>query len=244
MPVLVTPDIAAAAGPHGVRAAQRRGRDGRRARSSGSSSASRRSSASAVVADLGQAETRLDTLSPGLGTTDELWLDAPAPPTAPTLTVTSRAATAARLHRDPLARGALLTLAGDRRSSRCCSRSSASCSRSSATCATSAASSSTSRRRAPRRRRSAPTCACALSSSPPSGSSAASSSARSSRRSCVSLVSVTASAAEPEPPLRLSLDLPLLGLAAVVYVAAAVLLVGAATTLRGRAPSRAAEVTA
>jgi hypothetical protein len=52
---------------------------------------------------------------------------------------------------------------------------------------------------------------------------------------------VTASAAEPQPPLRLSLDLPLIGLAALGYVAAAALLVGAATILRGRAPSRAAE---
>jgi ABC-type antimicrobial peptide transport system permease subunit len=57
----------------------------------------------------------------------------------------------------------------------------------------------------------------------------------------IALVSVTASAAEPEPPLQLSLDLPLLALAALVYVALAVLLVGAATTLRGRAPERAAE---
>jgi len=57
----------------------------------------------------------------------------------------------------------------------------------------------------------------------------------------ISLVSVTASAAEPQPPLRLALDLPLIGLAALVYVAAATLLVGAATSLRGRAPARAAE---
>jgi ABC-type antimicrobial peptide transport system permease subunit len=57
----------------------------------------------------------------------------------------------------------------------------------------------------------------------------------------ISLVSVTASAAEPQPPLRLSLDVPLIVLAAVGYVAAAALLVGAATMLRGRAPARAAE---
>ena len=57
----------------------------------------------------------------------------------------------------------------------------------------------------------------------------------------ISLVSVTASAAEPQPPLRLSLDLPLVGLAALGYVVLAALLVAAATTLRGRAPSRAAE---
>ena len=57
----------------------------------------------------------------------------------------------------------------------------------------------------------------------------------------ISLVSVTAAAATPEPPLQLSLDLPLLALAALAYVALAIVLVGAATTLRGSAPARAAE---
>ena len=57
----------------------------------------------------------------------------------------------------------------------------------------------------------------------------------------ITLVSVTAGAAEPEPPLRLALDWPLLAIAAVGYAVAAALLVGAATLLRGRAPSRAAE---
>jgi hypothetical protein len=60
----------------------------------------------------------------------------------------------------------------------------------------------------------------------------------------ISLVSVTASAAEPEPPLVLALDWPLLAIAFVGYVVAAALLVGAATLLRGRAPSRAAEAAA
>jgi ABC-type antimicrobial peptide transport system permease subunit len=57
----------------------------------------------------------------------------------------------------------------------------------------------------------------------------------------IALVSVTASSAEPEPPLRLSLDLPLLLAAGAVYILLAVVLVGAATSLRGRAPARAAE---
>jgi len=52
---------------------------------------------------------------------------------------------------------------------------------------------------------------------------------------------VTASAAEPEPPLRLSFDVPLLAASAAVYVLLAALLVAAATTVRGRAPERAAE---
>jgi hypothetical protein len=60
----------------------------------------------------------------------------------------------------------------------------------------------------------------------------------------IALVSVTASAVEPEPPLRLSLDVPLLALAAVAYVVGAVVLVGFATMLRGRAPLRAAEASA
>ena len=42
----------------------------------------------------------------------------------------------------------------------------------------------------------------------------------------ISLVSVTAGAVEPEPPLRLALDLPLLAAAAVGYVVVAALLVG------------------
>jgi hypothetical protein len=60
----------------------------------------------------------------------------------------------------------------------------------------------------------------------------------------ISLVSVTAAAAEPEPPLRLALDWQLIAIAAAVYVLLATLLVWAATSLRGRAPSRAAEVAA
>ncbi len=66
----------------------------------------------AVVADLSQAATRLDTRSPGLGTPDELWVSGSTPPNAPELAVASRADTLARLQSDPLARGALLTLAG------------------------------------------------------------------------------------------------------------------------------------
>ena len=45
-------------------------------------------------------------------------------------------------------------------------------------------------------------------------------------------------------PLRLVADWPLLLLAAAAYVAVAAVLVGALTLLRGRAPSRAAEVAA
>jgi hypothetical protein len=58
----------------------------------------------------------------------------------------------------------------------------------------------------------------------------------------MALVSVTAGSAKPEPPLLLSLDLPVLAAAAAGYVLLAALLVIAATALRGRAPARAAEV--
>jgi ABC-type antimicrobial peptide transport system permease subunit len=60
----------------------------------------------------------------------------------------------------------------------------------------------------------------------------------------ISLVSVTAGSAEPEPPLLLSLDLPLLAAAAAGYVVLAALLVTLATAVRGRAPARASEVAA
>jgi ABC-type antimicrobial peptide transport system permease subunit len=60
----------------------------------------------------------------------------------------------------------------------------------------------------------------------------------------VSLVSVTASSIQPEPPLRLVLGLPLIAAAAAGYVLLAVLLVGFATRLGGRAPERTAEVAA
>jgi hypothetical protein len=60
----------------------------------------------------------------------------------------------------------------------------------------------------------------------------------------LSLVSVTASAATPEPPLRLVLDWQLLGLALLAYAFVAAVLVLAATHLPGRALSRGAEVAA
>ena len=77
----------------------------------------------AVIADRQTTSTLLDSRSPGLGTTDELWLDVPSEREAATadrldrapftaLSVSSRAATLAKLDADPLARGALITLAG------------------------------------------------------------------------------------------------------------------------------------
>jgi hypothetical protein len=65
----------------------------------------------AVVADRETAATTLDTRFPGLGTTDELWVDRLTKRT-PELLVQSRAAVLDDLCADPLARGALATLAG------------------------------------------------------------------------------------------------------------------------------------
>ena len=60
-------------------------------------------------------------------------------------------------------------------------------------------------------------------------------------RLVLSLVSVTASSAKPEPPLRLVLDLPLLATAVAAYALLAVVLVGLATHLGGSALERSAE---
>ncbi len=242
MPVLVTPHVAAEAGPLGIIPLDVEG-ETIAARVVGVVQRFPSIVGDAVVADLGQASTRLDTRSPGLGTTDELWLNSAAAPNTPELTVTSRAATLARLQSDPLARGALLTLAGtaavalllalvglvlsvvgDVRDDR------------GELFDLEAQGASPATIRTHLRLRAALVAAFGIVGGLILGAILSA--------LVIDLVSVTASAAEPEPPLRLSLDLPLLGLAAVAYIAAAVLLVGAATMLRGRAPSRAAEVTA
>ena len=57
------------------------------------------------------------------------------------------------------------------------------------------------------------------------------------------LITVIA-AVHAEPPLRLVLDLPLLAVAALAYVALAALLVALATATRGEAPARVAEAAA
>jgi predicted lysophospholipase L1 biosynthesis ABC-type transport system permease subunit len=197
----------------------------------------------AVVADLAEASTRFDTRSPGLGTTDELWLDSATPPSTPELTVASHAATLSRLESDPLARGALLTLAGtaavslllallglvlavvgDVRDER------------GELFDLEAQGASPATIRTHLRLRAALVAVFGILGGLVLGAILSA--------LVITLVSVTASAAEPEPPLRLALDAPLLALAAVAYIALAALLVGLATTLRGRAPARAAEVAA
>jgi hypothetical protein len=240
LPVLATPRIAAAAGPHGVLPLTIEG-EPVPARVVGVVQRFPSIVGDAVVADLAQAGTRLNTLSPGLGTADELWLNSAEPPHVPELAVQSHAETLDRLQADPLARGALLTLAGtagvalllalvglmlavvgDVRDDR------------GELFDLEAQGASPSTIRSHLRLRALLVAVFGIAGGAALGAVLSS--------LVVSLVAVTASAAEPEPPLRLSPDLPLLALGALVYIALAAALVGAATSLRARAPARAAEV--
>jgi hypothetical protein len=239
LPVLATPRIAADAGPRGIIPLDIEGEQ-IAARVVGVVQRFPSIDGEAVVADLTQASTRLDTRSPGLGGTDELWVDSTTRPSTPELTVTSRAETLARLEADPLARGALLTLAGtaavalllallglvlsvvgDVRDDR------------GELFDLEAQGASPATIRTHLRLRAALVAAFGVLGGIGLGAILSA--------LVISLVSVTASAAEPQPPLQLSLDLPLIVLAAVGYVVAAALLVGTATMLRGRGPARAAE---
>jgi hypothetical protein len=237
LPVLATPHVAAEAGPHGIIPLVVEGEQ-IGARVVGVVRRFPSITGDAVVAELGQASTRLDTRSPGLGTPDELWTA--SRPETPELLVASRADTLARLRSDPLARGALLTLAGtaavalllallglvlsvvaDVRDDR------------GELFDLEAQGASPATIRTHLRLRAALVAAFGVLGGLALGAILSA--------LVISLVSVTAGAAEPEPPLRLSLDLPLLLVAAIAYAVAAVVLVGAATMLRGRAPARAAE---
>ena len=104
LPVLATPGIAAVAGPHGIVPLDIEG-ESVPARIVGVVQRFPSIIGDAVVADIQQAGTRLDTLSAGLGTPDELWLSSAAPPHEPQVIVQSQAETLARLQSDPLARG-------------------------------------------------------------------------------------------------------------------------------------------
>jgi hypothetical protein len=242
LPVLATPGVAAEAGPRGIIPLDIEGEQ-IAARVVGVVRRFPSVVGDAVVAELTQAATRLDVRSPGLGTPDELWVGGTTPPRTPELTVTSRADMLARLEADPLARGALLTLAGtaavalllallglllavvgDVRDER------------GELFDLEAQGAAPATIRTHLRLRAALVAMFGVVGGIALGAILSA--------LVISLVSVTASAAEPEPPLRLALDLPLLAIAAVAYALAAVLLVGAATLLRGRAPARAAEVAA
>ncbi|MGZ4291572.1 MAG: FtsX-like permease family protein [Gaiellaceae bacterium] len=242
LPVLATPRVAAEAGPHGIIPLDVEGEQ-IAARIVGVVQRFPSITGDAVVTELSQAATRLDVRSPGLGTPDELWVGGATPPRAPELTVASRADTLARLQADPLARGALLTLAGtaavalllallglvlsvvgDVRDDR------------GELFDLEAQGAAPATIRTHLRLRAALVVVFGVLGGIALGAVLSA--------LVISLVSVTASAAEPEPPLRLALDWPLLAIAAAAYALAAVLLVGAATMLRGRAPARAAEAAA
>jgi hypothetical protein len=253
IPVLATPGVAAEAGPHGIIPLQI---EGEQVPARVVAVVKRFPSivGDAVVADRVAAGTLLNAHSPGLGTIDELWLDVPRSRDASTaqllarrpftqLSVQSHAAVLAQLEADPLARGALYTLAGtaavalllaliglvlsvvgDVRDER------------GELFDLEAQGAAPATIRAHLRLRALLVAAFGVAGGLALGAVLSA--------LVISLVSATASAAEPEPPLRLALDVPVLALAAVVYVALAVVLVGVATMLRGGAPSRAAEVAA
>ncbi len=253
LPVLATPSVVAAAGPHGVIPLQVEGEQ-IAARVVGTLQRFPSVDGDVVVADRTAAATILDTRSPGLGITDELWVDVPASREAGAaatlsrapftqLSLHSRANTLAELRADPLARGSLLTLAGtagvalllalvglllsvvgDIRDDR------------GELFDLEAQGASPATIRAHLRLRALLVASFGVAGGIALGAVLVS--------LVIALVSVTATATRPEPPLRLVLDLPLLAVAALLYVVVAAALVGVATTLRGRAPERAAEVAA
>jgi hypothetical protein len=253
LPVLATTRVAAAAGPRGIIPLQVEGEQ-IAGRIVGVLTRFPSVVGDAVIADRTTAGTLLDTRSPGLGTTDELWLTVPSGRDAATahllarapftqLTVQSRAATLTRLQADPLGRGALLTLAGtaavalllallglllavvaDVRDDR------------GELFDLEAQGAAPSTIRAHLRLRALLVAVFGIAGGIALGAVLSA--------LVISLVSVTAGATEPEPPLRLALDLPLLAAAAAGYVVIGALLVGVATRTRGRAPARAGEVMA
>jgi hypothetical protein len=240
--VLATPQVAVAAGPRGIIPLQVEG-ELVAARIVGVIKRFPSIVGDAVIADRVTAATMLDTRSPGLGTTDELWLNTARRPSVPQLLLQSRADTLAQLQADPLARGALLTLAGtaavalllalvglllavigDMRDDR------------GELFDLEAQGASPATIRAHLRLRALLVAVFGILGGLGLGAILSA--------LVISLVSVTAGSAKPEPPLLLSLDLPVLAAAAAGYVLVAALLVTAATALRGRAPARAAEVAA
>ena len=242
LPVLATPQVAAAAGPNGIIPLQIEG-ELVAARIVGVVKRFPSIVGDAVVADRVTAATTLDTRSPGLGTTDELWLNSGSRPSVPQLAVQSRAETLAQLQADPLARGVLLTLAGtagvalllalvglllavigDMRDDR------------GELFDLEAQGAAPATIRAHLRLRALLVAVFGIVGGLALGAVLSA--------LVIALVSVTAGSAKPEPPLLLSLDLPVLAAAAAGYVLLAALLVTAATALRGRAPARAAEVAA
>ena len=242
LPVLVTPNVAAAAGTGRILPLAIEGQVVT-ARIVGVIRRFPSIVGGAVVADRQTAETTLDSGSPGLGTTDELWADTlPSPPPA-VLEISSRAQILAGLEADPLARGALATLGAtallalalallglvlgvvaDRRDER------------GELFDLEAQGASPATIRTHLRLRALLVAVFGLVGGLATGAVLSA--------LTLSLVSVTASAAEPEPPLRLVVDWQVLGLAVLVYAVIAAALVLVATQLPGRALVRTAETAA
>ncbi len=197
----------------------------------------------AVVADRLTSETMLDTVSPGLGTTNELWTESLPSPAPATLSVTSRADLLATLQADPLARGALTTLGAtaalalalallglllgivaDRRDER------------GELFDLEAQGASPATIRTHLRVRAFLLGAFGLLGGLVTGAVLSA--------LVLSLVEVTASSAQPEPPLRLAFDPPLLAAVVLGYALIGAVLVLVATRLPGRSLERAAEAVA
>ncbi|HEY3922239.1 MAG TPA: hypothetical protein VGL76_09010 [Gaiellaceae bacterium] len=241
LPVLATPAVVRAADPNGVVALSIEG-DQIAAQVVGTIPRYKSIVGDAVIADRVSASTLLNSVSPGLGTTDELWANALPPHHAPELTVVSRAQTLTNLRADPLARGALATLAataalalvlalvglllgvaGDRRDDR------------GELFDLEAQGASPATLRLHLRLRALLVAGFGLVGGIVAGAILS--------RLVLSLVSVTASAAEPEPPLRLILSASWLAGAVGGYALLALVLVAAATHLGGHSLERAAEAT-
>jgi len=106
---IVSPALAAAAGPDGLLPVDVEG-EHVTVRVAGVTTRFPSVDGPVVLADRDAVSTALDAASPGLGVPNELWAEGPRPP-FPSLQIESHAAVAERLRADPLARGALLTLA-------------------------------------------------------------------------------------------------------------------------------------
>jgi hypothetical protein len=239
LPVLATPAVAAAAGADGTVQLAIEG-DQFTARIVGVVQRFPSVVGDAVIAERTAAETLLDTRSPGLGTTNELWADALPLPAPTSLKITSRAQVLATLRSDPLARGALATLAataaialalalvglllgvaGDRRDER------------GELFDLEAQGAPPATIRAHLRLRALLVAAFGLLGGVATGVVLST--------LVLSLVSVTAGSARPEPPLRLVLDPALLAGVVAAYAVLASALVAGATRLAGAALERAAE---
>ncbi len=246
VPVLVTPGLAAAAGPGGALTVDV-GRGQLVARVAGVIERMPTVNGDAVVVDRDLAVTALNAATPGAVQPNEVWLDAgpgqetrmradlAAPPFDP-LDVTTRTAVFSDLRADPLARAALLTLASaalvalalalvglllgvvaDLRDER----------GELYDLESQGASPAALRRQV--RLRAAIVATAGLIGGAVTGAVLSA--------LVVSLVRLTANAARPQPPLVVSVDWPLVGLFVLVYALLAAALVGFATARAFRAPA-------